>query len=120
MSQSRPADRSQGGCSPFTRLVRLPLGPARVRVDRRGLGLGDRGGFVASWAPRGHAGGDAPGEEALTPEAFRLELRAHLEACARAAGHAPPTTPMLNLASHQVVDDLLGWSHLNADDAPAR
>ena len=42
MSERDPA-------TPFACTVALPLGTVEVRIDRRGLGLGDRGGFDARW-----------------------------------------------------------------------
>lgn len=90
---------------PFTRRVRLPLGVVEVRVDRRGMATGDRGGFEARWA-------DDPGEP-LERDAFRAEVKTHLRAVAEAEVGRTPTGPTLNLAAHQLVDDVEGWTHLN-------
>jgi hypothetical protein len=91
---------------PFVCRVALPLGTVEVRVDRRGLGLGDRGGFDARWAD----GGGEP----FTAEAFRLRAREHLRAIERGErGRAAPKVA-LNLASHQLLEDVGGWCHLNA------
>ncbi len=104
------------GAHPIERIVAFPLGRVHVAVDRRGLALGARGGFDARWAS-----GDAPPDprdaSALPErdrEAFRLEVRAHLRAVARLETGRSPTRPSLNLAAHQLVDDVEGWTRLNA------
>lgn len=95
------------GAEPFERVVALPLGRVRVRLDRRGLGLGDRGGFEASWAE------DETGED-LDPEGFRQRVKEHLAAvCLVEQGREAPKVT-LNLASHQLVEDVIGWTRLNA------
>ena len=88
-------------------VVKLPLGTVRVRLEREGLGLGERGGFEARWAQ---------GEEGLEPEAYREIVKAHMgNVYKRQNGRSPSKVP-LNLASHQFMDDLVGWSKLNAKD----
>lgn len=88
-------------------LVRLPLGSVRVALERRGLALSERGGFEARWA-EGQGGADF-----LEPDAFRLAARALLsEAYREREGREAPATA-LNLASHQLLEDLVGWSKLN-------
>lgn len=92
-------------------LVACPLGLVRVRLNRWGLELSDRGGFEAAWAGEG-AEGSAAGEE-LTLEAYRLLAKAHLREVYRGDhGREPPAIP-LNLASHALADDLIGWTKLN-------
>ncbi len=87
-------------------LVRLPLGLVWVRLERMGLPLEERGGFETRWA-------ESERGEALEPEAFRLAAKAELRrACLEREGREPPTIP-LNLASHQLLEDLVGWSRLN-------
>lgn len=77
--------------------------------------------------PGGDPGGD-PGHEqrdasqpaaklsaALTLEAFRLLVAEHLRSVAVEAGDPAPGAVIVNLASHQIVDDLRGWGMLNQD-----
>ena len=99
---------AEAGGEPLERTVRLPLGAVRVRLDRRGLGTGERGGFEARWAEPGEAGG------ALDRDAFHALVKTHLRAVAQAETGREPTGPTLNLAAHQLVDDVEGWTHLNA------
>ena len=90
-------------------VVKLPLGTVRVRLERDGLGLGERGGFEAQWVE---------GEEGLEPEAYRDIVKAHMASVyKRQTGRTPSKVP-LNLASHQLMDDLIGWSKLNAGSSP--
>lgn len=98
------------GAASWERLVALPLGTVRVRVDRRGLGLGERGGFEAAWAPD-----PAPDPETppISREAFHRLVREHLRAVARLEQGRTPPKITLNLAAHQLVDDVEGWSRLN-------
>ncbi len=86
-------------------LVRLPLGTALVKLDRHGLGLGERGGFEARWAEEEGEG--------LGLEAYRAVVKAHLKEVYREREGGEPGKITLNLASHQLVDDLVGWSKLN-------
>ena len=87
-------------------VVGMPLGAVVVTLERAGLELAQRGGFEARWA-------DANEGEAITPEAYRKVVRAHLaEVYEREVGRAPSNIP-LNLASHQLMDDLEGWTKLN-------
>lgn len=102
------APAADAGEGPFVAVVILPLGAVRVRVDRRAMGLGERGGFEAAWA------GAAARETALTREAFRLRVRDHLAGAFRAAEGGEPPRVLLNLAAHRLVDDVEGWTHLNA------
>lgn len=95
---------------PFACRVALPLGRVAVRVDRRGLGLGDRGGFDARWDDGDDDGDGAP----LTPEAFRLRLREHLRAIERRERDREAPRIALNLAAHQLIEDVGGWCRLNA------
>jgi hypothetical protein len=89
-------------------LVELPLGRAEVELEREGLELEARGGFDARWSREEG--------EATSLEAFRLLAREHLEKVYRQQhGRKPPRIP-LNLASHQLADDLVAWSKLNAKE----
>lgn len=86
-------------------MVICPLGPVRVRLDRRELELSDRGGFEAEWA-----GSDSG---ALTLEAYRLLAKSHLREAYRGRHGREPAAIPLNLASHALADDLVGWTRLN-------
>ena len=85
--------------------VALPLGTVLVTLDRTGLGLGRRGGFTAEWAETSTT--------SLTPEAYRREAKRHLQEVHRQQEESDPPHVILNLASHQLVDDLIGWTKLN-------
>ena len=86
-------------------VVVLPSGHAHVTLDRRGLDLGERGGFEARWAE--HEG------EGVTLEAYRDVVKVHLREVYRERTGSEPGGVTLNLASHQLIDDLVGWSRLN-------
>ncbi len=89
-------------------LVRTLFGVAAVRLEREGLDLGERGGFEARWAEDGDEHG------VLGLEAYRRVVNAHLaELYPRGHGRDPGGVA-LNLASHQLLDDLEGWTKLNA------
>lgn len=86
-------------------LVCLPLGAVQVSLERCGMSLGARGGFDAQWG--------SADDEGLSPEAYRKLAKAHLkEVYLKQEGSEPPSIT-LNLASHQLIDDLIGWSKLN-------
>ena len=85
--------------------VALPLGTVLVTLDRTGLGLGRRGGFSAEWT--------AASDTSLTPEAYRREAKRHLQEVYRQQEKSNPPSVTLNLASHQLLDDLIGWTKLN-------
>ncbi len=88
-------------------VVEMPLGVVVVTLDRAGLELSQRGGFEVRWADSDE------GNEALTPEAYRKVVKAHLaEVYEREVGRKPSSIS-LNLASHQLMDDLEGWTKLN-------
>jgi hypothetical protein len=90
-------------------VVKLPLGVVVVELNRDGLELSDRGGFVARWA------GEADG---LEPQEYRGTIKEHLrEVYKMQTGQEPPTIT-LNLASHQLIDDIAGWSKLNHGTKP--
>jgi hypothetical protein len=85
-------------------VVKLPLGVVVVELNRDGLELSDRGGFEVRWANEAHA---------LTLDDYRAIIKTHLrEVYKKQTGQEPPGIT-LNLASHQVVDDIVGWSKLN-------
>lgn len=89
-------------------LVRTPLGVVRVRLEREGLDLGERGGFEACWAEDG----DEHGVSGL--EAYREVVKRYLAGLYRERHGRAPGGVTLNLASHQLLDDLTGWTKLNA------
>lgn len=99
---------------PLVHLVRVPLGDVMVTLDRSGLALDARGGFDARWA-------DATERQTLTalsPEAYRAIVKDHLSAIYRTLRQRDAPTVSLNLASHQFIDDIIGWSKLNASQRP--
>jgi hypothetical protein len=85
--------------------VQLVLGIAEITLDRHDLSLADRGGFAARWAD---------GEEGMDLEVYRNLVKQYLNEIYKVqqAQDAPRVT--LNLASHQLIDDITGWSKLNA------
>lgn len=91
-----------------THLVRTLLGVAAVRLEREPLDLGERGGFEASWAA------DYPENEVLGLEAYRAVVKLYLAELYRRRHGRDPGGVALNLASHQLLDDLGGWAKLNA------
>ena len=90
--------------------VRFPLGIVRVKLDRTGLGLGDRGGFEADWADTA---------EATSQESYRNIVKEHLYVTFIEAEGLEPPKIALNLASHQLIDDLIGWTKLNYEGSAA-
>lgn len=88
--------------------VDTPLGRVRVRLVREGLVLSERGGFEAAWVQGGE-----PETEVLSLEAFRSLVKSRLRALYVEEHGFAPNTVTLNLASHQLVDDVLGWTKLN-------
>ncbi len=86
----------------------MPLGLCNVTLERGGLDLDERGGFRACWAADTAAKTDT-----LGLEAFRDVVKAELAAQYRLRHSRDPGTVMLNLASHQFIDDLIGWTRLN-------
>lgn len=95
--------------SALVHLVRTPQGVCQVTLERWGLALEARGGFDAVWA----APGGVVLDDALSLEAYRLVVKAHLGAVYRAQHGTAPGSVALNLASHQLLDDLRGWAQLN-------
>lgn len=93
-------------------LVEMPLGKVVVRLDRKELGLEQRGGFEARWATPED---DARFEQVLSPEAYLTTVKAHLQSVYRQQNTRNPSKILLNLASHQLIDDLTGWTKLNAE-----
>jgi hypothetical protein len=90
----------------LTHVVKLPLGHVVIALNREGLELSDRGGFEVRWAE-----GEA---NALTLEDYRGIVKTHLRnVYKKQTGQEPPSIT-LNLASHQLMDDITGWSKLNA------
>ena len=84
--------------------VSLPLGTLRVRLERSQLNLGERGGFEASWATD---------KEGVSSENYRSIVKDHLRSVYRQREGGEPGSITLNLASHQLMDDLIGWTKLN-------
>lgn len=85
--------------------VRTPLGVCEVTLERGNMDLEERGGFSARWL-------DTNGE-ALDLEAYRSVVKAELAEAYRKKHGRDPGTITLNLASHQLIDDIIGWSKLN-------
>lgn len=85
--------------------VRFLLGTVRVTLDRAGLGLGERGGFEAEWAK--------DDTNALEREPYRSIIKDHLAQVYRQKEASEPPKVSLNLASHQLMDDIEGWAKLN-------
>ena len=86
--------------------MRTPLGVCAVTLERTGLDLGDRGGFEARWASPEKG-------TALELERFRERVKDHLRVVYRETHGRDPGAVALNLASHQLIDDLVGWTRLN-------
>lgn len=90
--------------------VSLPLGVVNVRLERRGLTLVERGGFEAAWSLDTATG--------LDREAYRAIVKAHLHDVYLAKEGREPSSIPLNLASHQLLDDIEGWTKLNFHTKP--
>lgn len=88
-------------------LVRTPLGVAAVKLEREALDLGERGGFEAHWA----SGFDET--EVVGLEAYQGVVKRYLAELYRRRHGRDPGGVTLNLASHQLLDDLTGWTKLN-------
>lgn len=95
-------------------LVRTPLGVCVVTLARGDLDLGDRGGFDARWVDADGEG--TGGGEVIGLETFRGRVKAHLRAAYRGRHGRDPGAVALNLSSHQLIDDLIGWTKLNWRD----
>jgi hypothetical protein len=89
----------------LTHVVKLPLGSVVVKLNRNGLELADRGGFGMRWAENE--------ANALTVEEYRGIVKTHLQDIYKAQTGQEPPSITLNLASHQIIDDIIGWSKLN-------
>ena len=96
--------------APLVHLVKATLGVVVVTLDRRGMGLGERGGFEARWAMLE----EREAQEVLGLEPYRRLVKAHLKKVYSAQEKGEPPNIALNLASHQLVDDITGWTKLNA------
>ena len=94
-----------------THLVRTLFGVVQVTLNRVDLDLGERGGFEACWAA--DYGGTYDENEVLGLEAYRAVVKLYLDELYRHRHGRAPGTVTLNLASHQLVDDLGGWAKLN-------
>ena len=88
-------------------LVRTLHGVCAVTLEREALDLDERGGFAAAWAD------ETSGEEILELDAYRNIVKAYLTELYREKHDREPGTITLNLASHQLIDDLDGWTKLN-------
>ena len=99
--------------APLEHLVKAPLGTVIVTLDRWGMGLGERGGFGARWATPDE------GQRVLGLEAYRRLVKAHLKEVYLEQEQREPPNITLNLASHQLIDDLTGWTKLNAPSPTA-
>ncbi len=74
------------------------------------MDLDERGGFSARWTETN--GVEAEGD-VLELEAYRLIVKAYLADLYRKQHGHEPGSITLNLASHQFIDDLTGWTKLN-------
>ena len=95
-----------------THLVRTLLGVVRVTLDRVDVDLGERGGFEARWAT--DYGETYDENEVLGLEAYQAVVKRYLAELYQNRHGRAPGTVTLNLASHQLIDDLSGWAKLNA------
>ena len=94
-------------------LVRTTLGICRVTLQREGMALEERGGFTAQWTDR-RADERAEAEgDVLGLEDYRRVVKAYLADLYRDRYGREPSGVTLNLASHQLLDDLQGWTKLN-------
>jgi hypothetical protein len=89
-------------------LVRTPLGVCEVNLAREGLDLDARGGFEARWATEY----DEAGVVGLEP--YRRLVKTYLADLYKERHGQEPGSVTLNLASHQLIDDLVGWTRLNS------
>ena len=90
-------------------LVRTPHGVCAVNLNREDLDLGERGGFEARWAEAEELAAD----EVLEEDAYRKVVKTYLAKVYREQHGKEPGNITLNLASHQLIDDLNGWTKLN-------
>ena len=87
--------------------VRFPLGIVKVSLNRQGLGLAERGGFNAEWA--------VENINVLDKASYQTIAKKHLKAVYLQQEKIAPPKITLNLASHQLMDDIEGWTKLNYD-----
>lgn len=92
-------------------LVRTPLGVCEVSLAREGLDLGARGGFEARWAT------EYEKAEVVGLEDYRRLVKVYLADLYKKRHGLEPGSVTLNLASHQLSDDLVGWTKLNRQPA---
>ncbi|MEM7736648.1 MAG: hypothetical protein AAF267_12750 [Deinococcota bacterium] len=100
---------------PLVHKVALPLGDAIITLDRQGLALEARGGFEARWMTEADEADTASTE---TLESYRAIVKTHMQEVYVAMRQREPSTISLNLASHQLIDDVIGWSKLNIGSRP--
>lgn len=93
-------------------LVRTLLGVCEVTLLREGLDMDERGGFEARWAE------DYAATEVMELESYRRLVKAQLAELYRIRHGRDPGGVTLNLASHQLLDDLIGWTKLNWQTRP--
>jgi hypothetical protein len=89
----------------LTHVVKVPLGVVEVKLNRQGLELSDRGGFEVRWSDNV--------SNALILDDYRAVIKIHLKEVYKILTGQEPPSITLNLASHQIVDDIVGWSKLN-------
>ena len=89
-------------------LVRTPLGVCEVGLARESLDLGARGGFEAHWVE------NVAEDEIVGLEDYRRIVKAYLADLYKKRYGQEPGGVTLNLASHQLIDDLVGWTKLNS------
>lgn len=84
--------------------VQFPLGKVLIKLNRSTLELSERGGFEAFWSNEA---------EALTKEAYFELIKTHFAEVYLTQHKVKPSKITLNLACHQLIDDIEGWTKLN-------
>ncbi len=84
--------------------VQFPLGKVFIKLNRETLELNERGGFEAFWSEEA---------EALPKEAYFELVKAHFAEVYIDQHKLKPSKITLNLACHQLIDDIEGWTKLN-------
>ncbi len=89
--------------------VQLILGIAEITLDRQGLDLADRGGFDARWVETEWI----ETSKAMSLEVYQALVKTYLNTLYQGKHRKDAPKVTLNLASHQLIDDIIGWSKLN-------
>ncbi len=102
------AQRAQANLKEMLKhLVRTTAGVCEVTLERGALDLSDRGGFEARWVQ------SYAESEVVELEAYRRLVKTYLDELYQKRRGQVPGNVALNLASHQLIDDLTGWTKLN-------